>query len=279
MSAPPAHGSFAVDAIAFWAPTLPGWSHARGAFRDEQLPLAAPAKRPAPELLAAAERRRAPDTVALALEVAAAAVRAAERDAAALPSVFTSTHGDLAVSDYMCATLATSPTLISPTKFHNSVHNAAAGYWTIATGCRETSTALSAFDASFAAGLLEAASQCRTDDRAVLLVAFDVEASGALASVVASEGLLACALVLAPSAGSTSVCTVDWQVARETVAAPALRSAAARSLAGNAMAGALPLLEAIATADRGDASLALRLAPSLALRLTARALVAAEAQS
>jgi hypothetical protein len=279
MKAPSAHGRFAVDAIAFWAPTLPGWSPARAAFRDEAAPLATPAKRPAPELLAAAERRRAPDTVALALEVAAAAVRASGRDAAALPSVFTSTHGDLAVSDYMCATLASSPTLISPTRFHNSVHNAAAGYWTIATGCREASTALSAFDASFAAGLLEAASQCSADDRAVLLVAFDVEASGALASVVASEGLLACALVLAPSAGSTSVCTVDWQVARETVAAPALRSAAARSLAGNAMAGALPLLEAIATADRGDASLALRLAPSLALRLTARALVAAEAQS
>ena len=278
MSAPPAQGSFAVDAIAFWAPTLPGWSHAHGALRDEQAPLVAPAKRPAPELLAAAERRRAPDTVALALEVAAAAVRASGHDAAALPSVFTSTHGDLAVSDYMCATLASSPTLISPTKFHNSVHNAAAGYWTIATGCRETSTALSAFDASFAAGLLEAASQCRTDDRAVLLVAFDVEASGALASVVASEGLLACALVLAPSAGSTSVCTVDWQVARETVAAPALRSAAARSLAGNAMAGALPVLEALATADRGDASLALPIAPALALRLTARAIVVAQAR-
>jgi hypothetical protein len=278
MSTPPAHGSFAIDAIAFWAPTLPGWAHARAAFRDEEAPLAAPARRPAPELLAAAERRRAPDTVALALEVAAAAVRAAERDAAALPSVFTSTHGDLAVSDYMCATLATSPTLISPTKFHNSVHNAAAGYWTIATGCREASTALSAFDASFAAGLLEAASQCSADERAVLLVAFDVEASGALASVVDSEGLLACALVLAPSAGPASVCTVDWQLARETVAAPELRSAAARSLAGNAMAGALPLLEAIATAERGDTAIALPIAPSLALRLTARMLVAAEVQ-
>jgi hypothetical protein len=278
MRAPPGHGSFAVDAIAFWAPTLPDWSHARGAFRDERAPLATPAKRPAPELLAAAERRRAPDTVALALEVAAAAVRASGHDAAALPSVFTSTHGDLAVSDYMCATLASSPTLISPTKFHNSVHNAAAGYWTIATGCRETSTALSAFDASFAAGMLEAATQCSADDRAVLLVAFDVEASGALASVVASEGLLACAIVLGPSAGPRSICTLDWQLARETVAAPALRSAAARSLAGNAMAGALPMLEAIATADRGDASLALPIAPSLALLLTARARVAAEVQ-
>jgi len=68
----------------------------------------------------------------------------------------------------------------------------------------------------------------------------------------------------------------DWELAHETKAAPAPRSAAARSLAGNAMAGALPLLEAIATVDRSDAPLALLLGPSLALRLTAHALVAAE---
>ena len=114
-------------------------------------------------------------------------------DAATLPSVFTSAHGDLAINDYMCSTLASEPTLISPTKFHNSVHNAAAGYWTIATGCHEASTALTAFDASFGAGLLEAASQCQADARPVLLVAVDVEAAGALASVTESTGLLACA--------------------------------------------------------------------------------------
>ena len=100
-------GTFFVDGVAFWAPTLPGWDAARAAFRGEAEPLATPAKRPAPELLAAAERRRAPDTVALALEVAAAAVRESGLDAATLPSIFTSAHGDLAVNDYMCSTLAT----------------------------------------------------------------------------------------------------------------------------------------------------------------------------
>src|SRR6478736_7397664 len=167
-------GTLYIEGIAFWAPTLPGWAAARAAFRGEAEPLATPAKRPAPEILAPAERRRAPDTVALALEVAAAAVRESGLDAATLPSIFTSAHGDLAVNDYMCTTLASQPTLISPTKFHNSVHNAAAGYWTIATGCHEASSALSAFDARFAAGLLEAATQCAADDRPVLLVAFAV---------------------------------------------------------------------------------------------------------
>jgi hypothetical protein len=264
MSAP--RRSFFIDGVAFWTPTLPGWTHARAAFRGEAEPLAVPAKRPAPELLAAAERRRAPDTVARALEVAAAAMREAGCSAEMLPSVFTSAHGDLSVNDYMCATLATQPTAISPTKFHNSVHNAAAGYWTIATGCREASTALTAFDASFAAGLLEAAAQCQADARAVLLVAFDVEAVGALRSVSASAGMLACALVLAPSASARTVAAFDWSLVAGSATAPVYRSPAARAIAGNAMADALPLLEAIAIERNGP--LALRLSRSLALNLT-----------
>jgi len=273
VNGPSPGGTFHVEGIAFWAPTLPGWAAARAAFRGDAEPLATPAKRPAPEILAPAERRRAPDTVALALEVAGAAVRESGLDAATLPSVFTSAHGDLAVNDYMCTTLASQPTLISPTKFHNSVHNAAAGYWTIATGCRAASTALTAFDASFGAGLLEAASQCLADATPVLLVAFDVEATGALASVTASAGMLACALVLAPRASERTVATFDWSLASGANRSPGLRSAAARSLGGNAMAGALPFLEAMALASDGgaravDAPSAAAAAASISLPLT-----------
>ena len=270
--------TFQVEGIAFWAPTLPGWSTARAAFRGEGEAVDPPAKRPAPEILAPAERRRAPDTVALALEVAAAAVRESGLDAATLPAVFTSAHGDLAVNDYMCSTLANEPTLISPTKFHNSVHNAAAGYWTMATGCHEASTALSAFDASFGAGLLEAASQCQADARPILLIAVDVEAAGALASVTDSIGLLACALVLSPRASERTLASFDWSLVSTATRAAPIRSPAARSLAGNAMSGALPLLEAIATARPGSnaGAIELPLTPSLALVLRATAPVRAE---
>jgi beta-ketoacyl synthase-like protein len=275
MSEAPRSTTCFVEGVAFWAPTLPGWAHARLALRGEAEPLASPAKRPAPEILAAAERRRAPDTVALALEVAAAAVRESGCDAAVLPSVFTSTHGDLAVSDYMCTTLANEPTLISPTRFHNSVHNAAAGYWTIATGCHEASTALTAFEASFGAGLLEAAAQCCSDVRPVLLVAFDVAASGALASVTSSAGLLACALVLAPHASERTVASIEWSLDSAGAPATRARSAAACALAGNAMAGALPLLEAIAAVNASVARVSLPLSRTMSLSLAVRSLAAA----
>ena len=254
-----------VDGIAFWAPTLPCWDIARAAFRGEGTAVDPPLKRPSPDLLAPAERRRAPDSVALALEVASAATKDADHDPKTLAAIFTSAHGDLSVNDYMCSTLATTPTAISPTRFHNSVHNAAAGYWTIGTGCRAASTALSAFDSSFAAGLLEAATQCAAEGEAVLLVAFDVHAAGALASVTASEGLLAVALVLAPERGDRSRAGFELTLQRGPTAPAVLHSPAARALAGNGMADALPFFEALAAAAMP--ALTLPLSALLALRL------------
>ena len=216
-------------------------------------------------MLAPAERRRAPDTVALALEVAAASVAATGRAATELPCVFASAHGDLAINDYMCSTLASTPTQLSPTKFHNSVHNAAVGYWTIGTGCMEASNSLTAFEHSFAAGLLEAAVQCAADQRAVLLVGFDIAAVGALGTVTHSDGLLAAALVLAPTRTERTVAAFDWALLPGPASAPALRSDAARTLAGNAMADALPLFEALAAG--GEGTLALPLSGSLSLQL------------
>ncbi|MFS2055958.1 beta-ketoacyl synthase chain length factor, partial [Variovorax sp. CT11-76] len=122
-----------------------------------------------------------PDTVALALEVAAAAIAGSGRQAADLPCVFVSAHGDLSINDYMCSTLATDPSVLSPTRFHNSVHNAAVGYWTIGTGCMAASNSISAYDSSFGAALLEAAAQCAADREAVLLVGYDAPATGPLA--------------------------------------------------------------------------------------------------
>src|SRR5690606_23797675 len=111
-----------IEGIGFWADGLPSWSHAVAHVRD-RTPPGGPGK-PAPRLLAPNERRRAPPSVAVALEVALAACEDAGREPSALPSVFASTHGDLGITDYMCETLASEPGAISPTKFHNSVHNA-----------------------------------------------------------------------------------------------------------------------------------------------------------
>ena len=251
-----------IDGIALWTPALPGWAHARAALRGDAVDVA-PQARPTPSLLASNARRRAPDSVLVALQVAQAAVAMAGQDAARLASVFTSAHGDLAIVDGLCSTLAHNPLLLSPTRFHHSVHNAASGYWAMATGCHAASSAVAGYDHSFASGWLEAATQLAADAAPVLLVGFDTAARGALASVNRSRGLLGVALVLSPTVSTHSLCCIDWAVRSGAVAATPLRSAAAQALAGNAMADALPLCEALAGDD--PAALCLPLGPALGL--------------
>ncbi len=234
-----------VEGIGFWGSGLPDWDAACAWVREGVHPPQTPA-RPAPTLLAANERRRAPATVAVALEAALAACEAAGREPATLPSVFASTHGEMSITDYMCATLAGDPHALSPTRFHNSVHNAAAGYWTIGTGAHAPATAISAGPGSFAQGLIEAMAQLAAGSEAVLLVAYDGPACGPLGEVAPSEGLLGVALVLSrvPCPGLPTLRLELVQHDGPDAAAAA--GPLSRWLAGNAMRPALPLLEALA---------------------------------
>jgi hypothetical protein len=258
----------AVEGIALWAPRLPGWDAARAILRGEAPAPESALPRPAPAMLAPTERRRAPDTVAVALEVAQAACVAAGRDPKSLASIFASTHGDLAISDYMCAELALPQPAISPTRFHNSVHNAGAGYWTIGTGCMAPSTALTAWHATFAMGLVEAAAQVQAEGEPVLLVAYDIEARGPMATVTHSRGLFGMALVLGPAEASTGLPRLVLEFTgiggREPNVA---RPENAALIAGNALENALPLFEALALAQPARIALAAGRTSLLAIEL------------
>lgn len=230
-----------IAGVGFWARGLPDWASACAYAHGGALAEPAPQK-PSPQLLPANERRRAPETVAVALEVALAACQAAQCDPALLPSVFASTHGDLAITDYMAATLAEDPRAISPTRFHNSVHNAAAGYWTIGAGCMAPATALSAYDATFAESLLEALMQLHAGAPAVLLVAYDGNAPGPLQAISGTHGLLGGALLLSRD----NAAGMHLRASLEDGEAAAGSGPLARHAAGNAMAPMLPLFDALA---------------------------------
>lgn len=252
--------SAAIEGIGFWSSGLPNWQAACDYANGGALPDAAPA-RPSPQLLAPNERRRAPESVAVALEVALAACAAAQYDPATLPSVFASTHGDLAITDYMCAIVASEPRALSPTRFHNSVHNAAAGYWTIGTGCVQATTAISAYDATFAQGLLEALLQLAAGNAAVLLVAYDTAGAGPMVPISNSYGLLGGALLLS-AAGHVGKPRLRATLADGEAQPP--RGALSRLAAGNAMAPMLPLFDALAT---GDDAVLLKAGPGRVLRV------------
>lgn len=235
-----------LEGIGWWSPQWPTWAAAARALRGDAASAEAGVARPAAGVLAPGERRRAPDVVLLACEVAEQACAAAARAPAELPCVFVSMHGDVTTTDAVCTTLASAPLEVSPTRFHNSVHNAAAGYWTVATGCRESSTALAAGTGSFATGLLEAALEALAEERPVLLAAYDAGARGPLADVMHADATLGAAFVLNAARGPQALAT--QRLRHEPV--PTAATAAAPSVAV-----ALPLLRALA---RGEAA-ALRL--------------------
>lgn len=258
-----------IDGVALWSPTLPGWVSARAALRGEAPPVEPPLPIPSPSQLPPAERRRAPQTVALSLAAAHEAVSTCGHDPARLLAVFASAHGDLPVIDELCRTLVHTPTLVSPTRFLHSIHNAPAGFWSMLSRNGQGNTSVSGGAHSFAHGLLEALVQCEAEQRPVLYVAYDTGAVGALTHTTTSEGALAVALVLAPPDRRARTATIHWSLEAGTAPVPQARGPAARALDRNAMATALPLCEALAVAQparlvwplSAHQSLDLRLAP------------------
>lgn len=254
-----------IAGIGAWAPGLPGWQAARDDLaRGAALP-ESPGPRPPASALPAGERRRVPDSVLLAVEAAQQACAMSGHDASRLPHVFASAYGDLAINDYLCATLAHTPNALSPTRFHNSVHNAPAGYWSIASGCHENSIALSAGEYSFGAGLLEAAVLANERRGAVLLCAYDVSASGPLRDVIACRMPFAAALLLVPlDAPRVARLRIASDTARDAGLAPS--GAVLHPCPGdNPAARSLPMLRALACG--ADARLAVQAGPDLALEL------------
>jgi hypothetical protein len=195
-----------VEGIGLWSPVLGDFAALKAHLRGESVE--PPATRPPAGTLPANERRRAPESVLLAVEVAGQAVAMSGHAASDLPCVFSSAFGDQLISDYMCATLASAPAELSPTRFHNSVHNAPAGYWTIATGCHASSSAISAGPATLGAGLLEAATLSVTEQRPVLLVCSDIAGTGPLGDMSGTRVSFGVALVLSPTVTSRTLASL-----------------------------------------------------------------------
>jgi len=257
-----------IAGIGAWTRGAPGWPILRALLRGEAEWREDAAAKPAAAILPPGERRRAPESVLLAAEIAGQACAAAQRDAASLPCVFASTHGELSITDYMCATLSVAPQELSPTKFHNSVHNAPAGYWTIAAQCTAGSSAVSGYHASFGAGLLEAAVLALADDTPVLFAAYDTGSTGPLAEIARTTRAFGVALVLAPGGTALPQLSIAMRDAGAAVTpAPACVAELARD--NPLIAHALGFLAALAGA--APAHLTLPAASGLMLEMEVRA--------
>ena len=236
-----------VQGVGLLGPGLPSWADALDVLRGAQAHVSQPTVLPLPARLPAAERRRAGAAVKLALAVADAAVAQAQVDPGVLATVFTSSSGEGSHCHALCETLATSAPMVSPTRFTNSVHNAAAGCWHIAVASRASSTSLCAFDGSFGAGLIEAATSVHLSGQPVLLVASDSPYPEPLNSVRPLPDHFGVALLLAPAATERSLALLTIELVPDPIDvnrcdAPSL-DALRRAIPA---AAALPLLQALA---------------------------------
>jgi hypothetical protein len=243
----------AVHAVGLVAPGLIGWQTSlpvlsgRTAYSGGELPALKP------ELLSAGERRRATAVVRLALVAAEEAQARADhdkRERGRPACVFASASGDIDVFDRICRALLEVERPVSPTHFHNSVHNAPAGYWAIATANPQPSVSISAFDGSFAAGLIEAATLAAVGTTPVLLIAYDAPAPGLMAAQRPIETAFAVALRLDAATGS-GLAQLRLAIARDGVPDRLADPGLERLRAGNPAALSLPLLVRIASGGRG----------------------------
>jgi len=250
-----------VRGLGLIGPGFGDWAGGSAALRDPASWTRAATDIAAPTLLPPAERRRAGAVVKVSLVAALEACTQAGVEPGTLATVFSSSSGDGANCHALCEALAQAERAVSPTRFTNSVHNASAGYWHIATANRQPSTSLCAYDASFGAGLLEAAAQCADTGRAVLLVVSDVPYPEPLLATRPIADSYGVAMVLvplsAPQAASGAMAelrlrAVAGDVHTDTPCADAGLDAVRRGIPA---ARSLPLLERLARGEGGGVTL------------------------
>jgi len=240
-----------IDGIGVIAPGLPNWRSAREVlsgvrdfeFTSTVLPL--------PSLLPAAERRRASNVIKLSLGLGLEAVNQAGVDPSTLATVFAASGADGNNCHALCEQLASKDRQISPTRFHNSVHNASAGYWGIATRSMASSQVIAAFDASFGAGLLEALAQVVCNGQLMLLIAYDSEYPQPLRAKRNTPDCGGVALLLNPQCSVASLASITLSPSHQS--ADVMTDAGLETLRQQIPAlRALPMLQRLASGQAGS---------------------------
>lgn len=201
-----------IEGVGLVGPGIAGWREARSIFAGKERYEPQRTVIPTPDALPPVERRRAGKCVRMALAAGLAAAEDAGRAPKDMAAIFTSSTGEGEILHAICETLASEDRQISPTRFHNSVHNAPAGYWGIATGAMQPSDSLGAFDASFGAGLVEALARLAAAPSVpVLLVAYDAPYPEPLFSVRPVPDSFGVGIVMSAAQGERGLATLSME--------------------------------------------------------------------
>jgi hypothetical protein len=236
--------------VGILGPGLDGWEQTRAILQRRSAYVPSPVNIPEPAILPPRDHRRCSNTVSLALHTARQTAQAGGVDLATTPSVFANSAGDGEIVHRLLSALAKSDKPVSPTDFHNSVHNASAFYWSLGTGCHAASTSIAAARFSFAAGLLKAAIHSVVELAPTIMVCFDSPLPAPMGDTYPIVSPLAVGFALWHQAVKEPLASLElsWMptVDPEAEASRPLLPELKDLCHGNPAGRALPLLEAIA---------------------------------
>mgnify|MGYP006422220425 CR=1 FL=1 len=241
-----------IEAVAVATPGIPDWDAAKTQLQhhgeidtsDKTIPKAA--------CLSSREKRRASDTVNLSLHLAQTSCDLSDIDPKDCRSVFLSSDGDADIFHELASNLAESEPAISPTLFHQSLHNSASGYWHIATGSQMPSTALSIAEHTFSAGLLSSLIEVQATQIPSLVAAYDLPSPKPMDAKNPTKIWFGVSFILTPLKTAKSLAKLTVEIC-EDHPITVINSDALKTLAiQNTIARCLPLLDRLASSTSGD---------------------------
>ena len=217
-----------------------------------------------PESIASrALRRHSPQTLL--------AILVAERIAPALTDgaawVFGSAFGEGETLKIILDALCTPNMAIRPTRFQNSVHNAASGQWTIARSIRSAATSICGGGCTAGSSMLKALLQVQLEDRPVGMVLFDTPLPYPLngshrLTVPAGAGF-----ALSPHKGPKSIAVIEYTLCDATHSQVSSAFAQKALTTDNPVFAVLPLIECLFGHGQGDVIIDLNGSQALKLKV------------
>lgn len=221
--------------------------------------------KPSPESIPARARRRYSPQTLLAIQAAENIAPALAQDAA---WVFGSAYGEGETLQLILEALRGPTMAIRPTRFQNSVHNAASGQWTIARSIRTAATSICAAQHTAGSSLLKALLQVQLEQRPVGVVLFDAPLPAPLDTSHHLTCPAGAGLALSNHQSPQSVARIAFSLAKTQETAPQTRYGQAAIASLNPVFSILPLFERLTGIGTGDIALGLNGRLNLNLEVT-----------
>lgn len=238
-----------LDALTLIAPGIETEEQLHTALRARVVADFASDWKAAPESISSRARRRYSPQILLAIQVAEKIAPALSDEAA---WVFGSAFGEGETLKIILDALCTPNMAIRPTRFQNSVHNAASGQWTIARSIRSAATSICGGDCTAGSSMLKALLQTQLEDRSVGMVLFDAPLPYPLngshrLTVPAGAGF-----ALSPHKGPKSIAAIEYSLCDAAHSRVSTAFAQKALTTDNPVFAILPLVERLFGQGKGD---------------------------